>query len=44
MGAQLYVMAASRSYHALFKDVLVVNRQYPMGDLIHMRGIHSIPI
>ena len=42
--AQLSVMDASIGHRALFKDVLVVSRQNPMGDWIHIQGIHSIPI
>ena len=44
MGAQLYVMDASRGYCALFKYVLAVSRHDPMGDRIHVWGIHSILI
>ena len=44
MGAQLYVMDASRGYCALFKYVLAVSRHDPMGDRIHLWGIHSIAI
>ena len=44
MGAQLYVMDALIGYCTFFKDFLVVSVQYPMGDQIHMWGIHSIPI
>ena len=36
MGAQLYVMDASRGYCELFKDVSEFSRQYPMGYRIHM--------
>ena len=43
-GAQLSEIVASRGYRALFKDLLMVSRKDIMGNRIHMRGIHSIPI
>ena len=36
MGAQIYVIDASRGYGALFKDVLAVSRHDTMGNRIHM--------